>query len=372
MPPRKSAAVAAAATAGEEDKGPTLKLVVEKGPSSGQTHDFRPLSLVKIGRLVRGNTIAIKDSGISSKHLLIQADAATEPERRGRWTITDLDSSNGTFLNAAQLHPYEPSALSDGDIIKIGEETAIRVKFEVGGAENEAASANVRRNARRRVRAKGADLVVIAEDAELGLQNNEGEPEIEAKQGRNIGTRRTRNSAKKENLGKDLEPGAIEGSVGVSTRKTRNSTKEENVDEIAVDLSVIEGKRTRGGGRGRKKQPVETICAEIVKEEPNPEHETREEEEERSEVGVDELGIEVKKNSGTEGIAGVKECNVEAGNKGKMVLDLEKMTLGEWFEYMEVYEPQYIIEESEKMLAEMRRKAERCHEYMLQQKRLQR
>ncbi|KAH6760794.1 hypothetical protein C2S52_008545 [Perilla frutescens var. hirtella] len=113
-------------------------------------------------------------------------------------------------INPPQILSNEPSVLSDGDIIKISEEMVIRVKFEVGGAENEAASANVRRNARRRVRAKGVYLVVIAEDVELGLQNNEGETEIEAKQGRNIGIRRTRNSAKKENLAKDLRPGAIE------------------------------------------------------------------------------------------------------------------------------------------------------------------
>lgn len=423
MAPKKSAAAA-----GEED-GPNLTLIMEKGPLSGQRNDFRPGSLVHIGRLVRGNTLSIKDAGVSSKHFLIQFAAASDPDSR-QWTITDLGSSNGTSLNGEQLDPSEPVALSDCDVIKIGEQTSIKVKFQVRGVENEieGSSGNVRRNTRRRVREKVCDLVVIEEDAELGLQKKEDEEEIEkvavveAKQGRNVSTRRTRNSAKNESLAKDEEDGdlgssGIRGSRGVSTRRTRNARKDENVDEIGVDLSVIEDKKTKRGGRGRKKQDVETISEETEKEEPIPSHKTCEEERERSNVGVDEIIIEVKK-SGTEGAAagftsssGLQEGNEEEPNpdhktceqdkerseagvdesgievkiseraatgfasssgvtqsKGKMVLDLENMTLGEWLDFLDVHEPQEIINQTEEMLTEMRRKAERCHEFRLQHK----
>ncbi|XP_057783471.1 FHA domain-containing protein At4g14490 [Salvia miltiorrhiza] len=413
MPPRRSAAAG-------EDQGPTLKLIVEKGPLSGTTREFKPGKKVQIGRLVRGNSLTIRDAGISSNHLLIQAEEAPEPDGR-RWTISDLDSSNGTILNGARLEPFETTALSHGDVIKIGELTSITVEI-VSGADNEVGS-GMRRNPRRRVREQPADLGVIDEFAELGLQNNVDEEkiEVEAKQGRNANTRKTRNSAKNENLAKglnieevrDLGPSGIKGSRVLSTRSTRSSRKEENIDEIAVDLSVIEGKKTtrgggrvkklfvettcedtekeeqnlahetreeekegseidlnviegkkmtRGRGRGRQKLFVETICEETEKEEPNPQHA---EEKERSEIRADVL-----KNSGTEGVAAeATTSSVESGKgKGKMVADLEKMTLGEWLDYLAVYEPQQIIAETEEMLAEMRQKAEMCHEFMLQQK----
>ncbi|GER57083.1 ubiquitin-like protein 5 [Striga asiatica] len=45
-----------------------------------------------------------------------------------------------------------------------------------------------------------------------------------------------------------------------------------------------------------------------------------------------------------------------------------KMTLGEWFEFLEVYLPKHIIDETEQMISEMRKKAERLNEFMLQHK----
>ncbi|KAG6408876.1 hypothetical protein SASPL_131902 [Salvia splendens] len=364
MPPRRSAA---ASIAGEGDQGPTLKLIIEKGPLSGNTREFRAGTAVKIGRLVRGNTLAIKDSGISSNHLLIQAEETPEPADR-RWTVSDLDSSNGSILNDAQLEPFETAALSHGDVIKIGEKTSIRVEI-VSRADTEVGS-GVRRNTRRRVRGQVVDLGVIDEFSELGLHNNADveKTEVEANHGRNVSTRRTRNSARNENLAKDLNveenkdlgTSGIKETRGVSTRRTRSSKKEDNVEEIVVDLSLVDGKRsTRGGGRGKKKLVVETICEKAEKEEPNPE---REEERERSEIGAGEL-----KNTGIEENV---TSSVEAG-KGKMMADLEKMTLGEWLDFLAVYEPQQIIAETEEMLADMRQKAERCHEFMLQQKKAQ-
>ncbi|KAI3459480.1 hypothetical protein Pfo_016143 [Paulownia fortunei] len=464
MAPRKSAA------AGEDDQCPMLKLIMEKGPLSGQTNDFRPGSRIHIGRVARGNTLSIKDAGISSKHLLIQFEPVSDPGSH-RWTITDLGSSNGTILNGAQLEPSEPAVLSDGDVIKIGEQTSIKVKFEVNRGENEVNSRNVRRNARRRVRNPAGELGVIDEDSELGLgdkylgsENNLGPgfrnekyedlgneggrlgavdeeklrgrrtrgsiarelenggeevevnmesmgkvsvrrtrsskkvenledskidldededktdkvDDVEVKQQRNVGMRRTRSSKNDENLlkdlntdgDKDLGPSGVKGWQRVSVRRTRSSRKEENIGEIGIDLGVIEGKRTRKGTRGRKKLPVETPLGEQEKEELILEHKIYEEKR-SSELGVNELVETV--NSGREGAAGlastsgIKEGAVDVGN-GEVVADLEKMTLGAWFEFLEVFMPKQIIDATEEMISEMRQKAERLHEFMLQQK----
>ena len=50
------------------------------------------------------------------------------------------------------------------------------------------------------------------------------------------------------------------------------------------------------------------------------------------------------------------------------VLDLEKMTLGEWFDYLEEYLPKHIIDTTEEMILGMKQQSEKCHEFKLQQK----
>ncbi|KAL0368395.1 UNVERIFIED_CONTAM: FHA domain-containing protein [Sesamum calycinum] len=454
MAPRKSAA------AGKDDPCPMLKLTMEKGPLSGQTNDFRPGSRIRIGRVARGNTLAIKDVGISSKHLLIQVEPWSDTGCQ-RWTITDLGSSNGTFLNGVRLEESEAAVLSDGDVIIIGEQTSIKVKFEVNWAENEVGSRNVRRNTRRRGKNEVCELVVIDEDSELGLgvgsENNLGDgvrnedlgneggglgtvgegkvrgrrtrgsvareledggeevqvkvqslgkvtrrtrnskkderlesstikldedyeksekvDEIEVKQGRNVNLR-TRSSKNAENTSDDLNgnrnnelgTAEVQGGQRVNLRRTRSSRKEENVSETELDLGVVGAKKTGKGGRGRKKLPVETPLQE---QEKTLEHKICEGEKKESEVGVDELVEKV--NSGREGAAGlastsgVKEGGADVG-KGKAAADLEKMTLGEWFDFLEVFLPKQIIDETEELISEMRQKADRLHEYMLQQK----
>lgn len=48
--------------------------------------------------------------------------------------------------------------------------------------------------------------------------------------------------------------------------------------------------------------------------------------------------------------------------------DLEKMTLGEWFDYLEMYLPKQIYVETEEIISGMRQRVEQLQEYMLQQK----
>ncbi|XAR68299.1 hypothetical protein NMG60_11003380 [Bertholletia excelsa] len=59
-----------------------------------------------------------------------------------------------------------------------------------------------------------------------------------------------------------------------------------------------------------------------------------------------------------------KESDVGAGDGP----DLEKMTLGEWFDYLEVYLPKQIHDETEEMILRMNRMAKQFHEFILKQK----
>ncbi|KAL6578603.1 hypothetical protein OROMI_008819 [Orobanche minor] len=449
MAPRK------AASAGADDQCPTMKLIMEKGPLSGQINQFGSGTRIHIGRVVRGNTLSIKDAGISTKHLVIQVETVTGHHRC--WTITDLKSSNGTFLNGERLEPSEPAALSDGDVIIIGEQTSIQVKFEVNAGEIEVNTRKVRRGGRKQVE----ELGVIDEDSELGLgiknlgsgfgnekcvdlgnecgklgdvkeekesgrrtrgsrareleNGNKGVIEsvgkvslrrtrgskkdeslenlmtnpnddddeknnaiagVEVKQGRNVVTR-SRSSNNNENLSKDLnidgnkilEPIVGKGNERVSMRRTRSSRKEENSDNPLIDLGVTEGKRTGKGTRGRKKLPVVTSLDEKDKEESNLEEQKLCEEEKRiPEDGVDEgVTCERENVTASASTSGVKEKAVEVGNGGVMA-DLEKMTLGEWLDFLYDYLPKQIIDETEQMISEMKQQAERVHEFMVQQK----
>jgi len=66
------------------------------------------------GRNIIGSSspcdIQIPDEGVQNQHLSIRFSS-------GHWTLTDLDSDAGTFLNGKRIHRAE---LKDGDKIKIG------------------------------------------------------------------------------------------------------------------------------------------------------------------------------------------------------------------------------------------------------------
>jgi pSer/pThr/pTyr-binding forkhead associated (FHA) protein len=59
------------------------------------------------------NDITVKDGEVSGMHALILC-------KKDKFIITDELSSNGTFLNGAELTPREPNGLNDGDEIRVG------------------------------------------------------------------------------------------------------------------------------------------------------------------------------------------------------------------------------------------------------------
>ena len=71
------------------------------------------------------------------------------------------------------------------------------------------------------------------------------------------------------------------------------------------------------------------------------------------------------------------ECDEEEEEKAEQEpknvekVDLEKMTLGDWFEYMKVYMRKKIVDETEEMIEGMRAKSRRVHQYIAEQKQAQ-
>ncbi|GAB4843219.1 hypothetical protein Ancab_013186 [Ancistrocladus abbreviatus] len=189
-----------------------LKLIMEKGPRKGEALEFNPGLSIRIGRLVRGNTIPVKDPGISSQHLLIEFDS-------GKWVITDLNSSNGTILNSSQLNPDTPFELRNGDEVKIGEYTSIRVQFV------QIAASQLRRNPRRQAAPRAADG---------GGELSEATVEVSSVA---VGRR-----------DKDLERGNLDNGLDFDFGNGKLGVEMKNMG------SVVEKGKGRGRGRARPKK----------------------------------------------------------------------------------------------------------------------
>ncbi|KAI3784560.1 hypothetical protein L1987_43661 [Smallanthus sonchifolius] len=405
----------------------SLKLIMEKGPREGETLKYSSATLIKVGRVVRGNTIAIKDSGISSKHMHIQFD-----NELIKWTLCDLDSSNGTFLNGQILKPFVHSALTDGDRIKIGELTSIIVKNEVESPV--LPRRNLRRQRKSGAGAGGGPAAVVGNgktELGLGFYGDLGKSEVkEPVEKRNLrsGVRKAADSGRilrsskkeevsliPENLNVDVAVGeVIDLSVPIEPKRTRGR-KKKMPDQLPVHTgldqtkpaNIVEPKRTRGRRKDMLVEPLENAQSSCLEEDLNNADESLQIDE-GNEASFDKLEVdrlEKVKNSGlgdnletndesaqehvVEKLVSSQEChegkNVmadESSLKGKEVaqesqcmkdgcdngrwLDLEKMTLGDFFYYLEVQLPKEIHEKSEKIISDLAEKARKCHEFRLQ------
>jgi hypothetical protein len=77
---------------------------------NGQAVNFRLTALTYIGRS-EDNQLRLLDPGVSRRHVLVMATP-------GGYTIRDLGSQNGTYVNGTRV---DESPLTDGDRITIGE-----------------------------------------------------------------------------------------------------------------------------------------------------------------------------------------------------------------------------------------------------------
>jgi len=99
-----------------------FQLTVQLGPEVGVIY---PLTgdLVTIGRY-SGNTIIIPDEQVSRHH-------ARLTKEEGGYTIEDLDSSNGLFVNSVRV--AHPSLLASGDLVRLGNSVVMLYEaFESG------------------------------------------------------------------------------------------------------------------------------------------------------------------------------------------------------------------------------------------------
>jgi hypothetical protein len=103
---------AAAAIRGESPRTATARLVVEKSPALREGSDLvlnsAPLTM---GRDAANDVELRGDDFASAEH------ARFEPRRDGVW-LTDVGSTNGTFVNGVRIE--RPRKLAPGDMIRVG------------------------------------------------------------------------------------------------------------------------------------------------------------------------------------------------------------------------------------------------------------
>ena len=96
-----------------------MYLIVVSGGPPGAIEQLGPAG----GRLGRSqeNTVRFSDLGVSRRHAALVADP------QGEIWLTDLNSTNGTFLNDGRVAPHVPHRLHDGDRVRLG--SSVVVKF---------------------------------------------------------------------------------------------------------------------------------------------------------------------------------------------------------------------------------------------------
>lgn len=362
---------------------PSLRLAFLKGPRDGDTLQYKPGSTIRVGRIVRGNEIAVKDAGISTKHLRIESVS-------GNWVIRDLGSSNGTLLNKNSLDPETPVALRHGDIIELGEYTSISVNFVIDVVQEQKLPPPPRRNNRR---TRASNLGDNSEEEECLDVRNENK--------RSSRVRKARKIENTEKLGiSEEEKGLLDVKKGNSrVRRARNAVASVHSIKLETeDAKNIEiGEKSCLGVVNAGKNEI--VALGDVEEGSKEKRITRATRSQNNEIAGDSyLDLETvlnraRKNcgkkkkveqkplesfkDGKDTDAGEKDpsCSVEEDMKNEqgtvVEMDLGKMTLGEWLGFLEVHWPKQIKHETESMIEPMRSKTQRVCEYIAEQREVQ-
>lgn len=61
-----------------------------------------------------GNTIILRDQFVSGNHACLSWDGVS-------WSIEDMDSTNGTYVNNMKIPAAEPVPLPNGAVVKVGD-----------------------------------------------------------------------------------------------------------------------------------------------------------------------------------------------------------------------------------------------------------
>jgi hypothetical protein len=62
----------------------------------------------------RGNTVTLRDRYVSGRHARLRWDGVS-------WWVEDLNSTNGTFVNHQRLNPNNPTAITAGSVLQVGD-----------------------------------------------------------------------------------------------------------------------------------------------------------------------------------------------------------------------------------------------------------
>ncbi|XP_020573897.1 FHA domain-containing protein At4g14490-like isoform X2 [Phalaenopsis equestris] len=240
-------------------ENPNLTLSIDEGPKKGETFDRRPGSFIRIGRVLRGNTVAIKDTGISQKHLIVEFNSEIS-----RWTVTDLGASNGTTVNGAVIKPNDAFTLANGDVIKIGENTLISVKISVSSSLPEPRTKRGRRAA-----AAAVNLPVETEVKAEKATDPAKLREKGASQGKACTESSNVDDAVKripEERKRRMRTRASANSCGNATRAIELSARilKEKNEEREVRPEMVESP-TKIGGRGISRQKSSVEPARVTK-----------------------------------------------------------------------------------------------------------
>ncbi|KAJ4773767.1 FHA domain-containing protein [Rhynchospora pubera] len=393
-------------------EAPILQVTVLKGPRNGEILVCEPDSTIHIGRVIRGNNLALRDPGISQKHLcfrFVQADS--------RWVVSDLDTSNGTILNGSPIQPSVPVPVSDGDVLEIGEKTKLGVKIVVQKAVegnelgNDVRGRRVtRRSGSLRVNSRADSSRVSEEKVELkqdpskvsapvrGRRNNAraictvNDEEKEAlnsysgvemghkgaKRGREDVVGRNAAGVLNEEVSTDpfqfICSGIKESDQDRGAKLTRNPRKHNSsrvlkeVDTNCLVDSVLEVKevemKKKGMGRAKGKGKASTVSEK--------ENDVNIVINLDSESGSDHVAVpkhrkgkkaRINADSSTaiEG-EGEENVSVEEKNCDQVRVDIEKMTLKDWFESMERFLSQEINDDCERLIGIIKENARKFDE----------
>jgi diguanylate cyclase (GGDEF)-like protein len=99
-------------SSGNADKDASLIFIYPTGPGIGRRHVLGEYTLI----LGRGEDcdLQVRDNSVSRRHARIDRSAQG-------YTILDMKSSNGTYINNVQVSVEKPSLLQDGDYLRIGD-----------------------------------------------------------------------------------------------------------------------------------------------------------------------------------------------------------------------------------------------------------
>jgi hypothetical protein len=106
-----------------------FRLVVRRGPQPNQTYELNK-DIITIGRDIT-NDIVINDPEASRHHMRLTRGA-------GGFTLEDLGSTNGTFINGQRLTGAKP--LNPGDMIGLGETVTLGYEAVSAGRPADAPS----------------------------------------------------------------------------------------------------------------------------------------------------------------------------------------------------------------------------------------